>query len=569
MVYVSNVRRSSLAGLLLLLGSTPVGCYSGLDGKNSAGLDGADDGDGSGANSEGGDDGAVPADLEPAPVRLRTLLSRQYVNAVGDLLGEEAAAVASPPPDTAINGFDAVAASQLVLSSASVDTYERSAQAVAQAAMQADPGRVGSYYGCTPMGPGDEACLTEFVESFGHLAFRRPLIDEEIASYTAVGLAAAADLDDFDYGVQTAIATFLQSPHFLYQVEVGEPTETPGVRRLSGLEVATRMSLLLTDTIPDAELLAQAEAGALDTEEGVREAAEALLMRPQARAALAEFFSEVYRLRDLPATPKDPTVFPEFSPSLSAAMVQETLALIDDLAWEQDADFRELFDAPYTFVDAELAAHYGLPEPEQYGDELTRVTLPDEQRRGGLFGHAGLLSLLAHVTTTSPTHRGKFLRQQIYCLSIPAAPGEVDTTLPTNEEWKTMRQRLEAHMSDPNCKGCHMLMDPIGFGLENYDGIGRFRTTENGEPIDAESELDGQRFAGAAELGALVKAAPETSACLVRNLFRHGTGHIELEGEYDALDRIDAAFGESGYRMQDLLVELVASPAFRLVGDPS
>ncbi|MEM9460722.1 MAG: DUF1592 domain-containing protein [Myxococcota bacterium] len=566
---MSNVRRSSLAGLLLLLGSTPVGCYSGLDGKNSAGLDGADDGDGSGANSEGGDDGAVPADLEPAPVRLRTLLSRQYVNAVGDLLGEEAAAVASPPPDTAINGFDAVAASQLVLSSASVDTYERSAQAVAQAAMQADPGRVGSYYGCTPMGPGDEACLTEFVESFGHLAFRRPLIDEEIASYTAVGLAAAADLDDFDYGVQTAIATFLQSPHFLYQVEVGEPTETPGVRRLSGLEVATRMSLLLTDTIPDAELLAQAEAGALDTEEGVREAAEALLMRPQARAALAEFFSEVYRLRDLPATPKDPTVFPEFSPSLSAAMVQETLALIDDLAWEQDADFRELFDAPYTFVDAELAAHYGLPEPEQYGDELTRVTLPDEQRRGGLFGHAGLLSLLAHVTTTSPTHRGKFLRQQIYCLSIPAAPGEVDTTLPTNEEWKTMRQRLEAHMSDPNCKGCHMLMDPIGFGLENYDGIGRFRTTENGEPIDAESELDGQRFAGAAELGALVKAAPETSACLVRNLFRHGTGHIELEGEYDALDRIDAAFGESGYRMQDLLVELVASPAFRLVGDPS
>ena len=435
--------------------------------------------------------------------------------------------------------------------------------------MQADPGRVGSYYGCTPTDPGDQACLSEFVASFGYLAFRRPLIDEEIASYTAVGLAAALELDDFDYGIQTTIATFLQSPHFLYQVEVGEPTEVPGVRRLSGLEVATRMSLLLTDTIPDAELLAQAEAGALDNEAGVREAAEALLMRPEARGALAEFFSEVYRLRDLPNTPKDPAVFPEFGPSLSAAMAQETLALIDELAWEQDADFRDLFDAPYTFVDAELAALYGLPEPEQYGDELTRVTLPEEQRRGGLFGHAGVLSLQAHVTTTSPTHRGKFLRQQIFCLSIPAPPGEVDTSLPVNDEWKTMRQRLEVHMSDPTCKGCHMMMDPIGLGLENYDAIGRFRTTDNGEPIDAESDLDGLRFAGAAELGALVKDAPETSACLVRNLFRHGTGHIEHEGEYDELDRIDAAFGESGYRMQDLLVELVASPAFRLVGDPS
>lgn len=564
---MSNVRQSPLAGLLLLLGSVSAGCYSGLDGRASGGMGGADEGDS--GSDDVGDDEPVPEDLEPAPVRLRTLLSRQYVHAVRDLLGEAAAEVAEPPPDTAINGFDAVAASQLVLSSASVDAYERSAQAVAQAAMQAEPERIAAYYTCTPTGPGDEACLSEFVASFGHLAFRRPVLDEEIATYTAVGLTAALELDDFDYGVQTVIATFLQSPNFLYQVEVGEPTEVPGVRRLTGLEVATRMSFLLTDTTPDGELLARAEEGELDDEAGVREAAELLLERPEARGALAEFVSEVYRLRDLPTLPKDPTVFPEFSSTLSAAMAQETLALVEDLAWEQDADFRDLFDAPYTFVNTQLAALYGLPDPGQYGETLTRVTLPEEQGRGGIFGHASVLSLQAHVTSTSPTYRGKFLRQQILCQSIPAPPGDVDTSLPTNEEWNTMRQRLEAHMSDPTCAGCHQLMDPIGLGLENFDGIGRFRTTENGETIDVESELDGQRFAGAAELGAIVKDTPGASACLVRNLFRHGTGHIEIEGEYDELERIDAAFGESGYRMQDLLVELVASPAFRLVGDPS
>jgi len=564
---MSNLRRSSLAGMLLLLGSLPAGCYSGWSGPDSAGLGVAED-DGGSESGDSGDD-VVPEDYEPAPVSLRSLLTRQYRHAIRDLLGEAAAAAAQPPPDTSINGFDSVAAAQLVLSSADVDAYERSAQAVAQAAMQADPERIAAYYGCTPTGPGDQACLSEFVETFGRLAFRRSLIDEELETYTAVGMAAAGDLSDFDFGVQTVIATMLQSPNFLYQVEVGEPTSDGGVRRLTGLEMATRMSLFLTDTVPDDALLTAAEAGDLDDEEGIRKAAEALLEREESRAALAAFVAEVYRLRELPETPKDPAAFPEYSSSLATSMAQETLALVDHLAWEEDADFRELFDAPYTFVNAELAAFYGLEDPEQYGDAFTRVTLPAEQQRGGLFGHASVLSLQAHVSTTSPTYRGKFLRQQILCQTIPAPPGEVDTSLPEAEEGKTMRERLEVHMSISSCAGCHSLMDPIGLGLENYDGIGRFRTLENGVTIDANSDVDGEPFAGAQELGTVIRDIPAASACLVRNLYRHGTGHIEVEGEADEIAAVVEAFGEAGYRMQDLLVELVASPAFRLVGEPS
>lgn len=546
-----------------------MGCYSGLDGRGNGGA--AEQGgdataDGTAGDDDGGtgaDDG-VDAEFEPAPVRLRLLLARQYVRSVRDLLGEASSLAVTPPNDVAINGFDAVGASQLSLTDAKVDAFEASARAAAAAA---DATKLAAHHTCVPSGPTDEACLREFVTAFGRLAFRRPLIVEEQDSYVGVGLAAAADLGDFDLGVRTVVAAMLQSPNFLYQVEVGEPGDVEGRRRLTGVEMATRLSFFLRDSTPDAELLDLAEAGALDDADGVREVAWTLVESPDTRVALADFAAEVFRIRELATVPKDPTVFPTFSPELAAAMGNETRALVTHLAFDADADFRDLFDADFTFVDAQLAAHYGLPNPEQYTTP-TQVVLPAEQLRGGLFGHAGLLSVLGHVTTTSPTYRGKFIRTQVLCQDIPAPPVGVDTTLPPAAEYATMRQRLEAHMADPSCAGCHKLMDPMGLGLENYDGIGSFRTIENGETIDANADVDGQAFAGARALGAILKEDPEATACLVRNLFRHATGHIELPTEMVEIDELTATFADGDYRMRAFLVELVASPAFRVVGEP-
>ncbi|MBC8070721.1 MAG: DUF1592 domain-containing protein [Deltaproteobacteria bacterium] len=560
--------------IALGLGLAVPGCYQGLDGKDGGAAGDASAGGtaptGGEAGESGEDDSAgndgVGADFEPAQVRLRLLLARQYAHAIRDLLGEEAAVAADPPDDVAINGFESVAASQLALTDSKVDDYEASARAVAAAATT---DKLASYHACVPTGAGDTACHREFAESFGRLAFRRSLTDDEATTYTAVAVAAANDLGDYDAGVRTVVATFLQSPNFLYQVEVGEETEHEGVRKLGGLEIATRLSFFLADTTPDAALLDLAEAGGLDDADGVRDAAWALLESPHARESLAAFTSEVYRLRELEIIPKDPAAFPEFSTSLAASMAQETLALVGHVAWEEDSDFRDIFDAPYTFVNTELATLYGLPNPEQYGDTLTQVTLPPEQLRGGIMGQAGLLSLLAHATTTSPTYRGKFVRQQLLCQSIPAPPNDVETTLPDPTEFHTARERLEQHMTDPTCAGCHKVMDPIGLGLENYDGIGRFRTEEpGGYAIDASSDLDGVPFAGAQQLGAALKDNADASHCLVRNLFRHGTGHIEVAGEMTAIADLDAAFEEEGYRVQALLVELAASPGFRMVGVP-
>ncbi len=474
--------------------------------------------------------------------------------------------MAEPPENHAINGLDAVGAAQLALGDAEIDAYEQSARAVAEVAAQS--GALSQWLACDPDSAGHDPCMRQVVGSFGRRAWRRPLLDEEIDRYAAVGLSAA-EQGGFSSGMQEAVAALLQSPHFLYQVEIGEPDPSDSTRRrLTQYELATRMSFFLLDTVPDAELLDEAEAGLLSDAEGIRAAAWRLLERPEARAALGEFFGETWRLRDLPALPKDLSTFPQWSPELAEAMRRETLALVDDIAWERDASFLEVFTADYTFVDARLGFHYELPQAVELTDEHSRVALDGHQRRGGLFGHAGFLALLGHVSSTSPTLRGKVVLENLLCRTVPPPPPGVVTDLPVVEGDVTMRERLELHMADPSCSGCHAMMDPIGFGLENYDGIGRFRTTDNGQPIDAQADLDGEPFEGAAELGALVAVSPGASSCLVRGLYRHATGHIEIEGEEASIAAIEQAFVESGHHMQELLVEIVASPAFRVVAEP-
>lgn len=520
-------------------------------------------GPGSSGDPTGGEEAFVPA-----PARLRLLLARQYTNSIGYLLGPGAAQLAAPPPDSALNGFEAIGAAQLALDDFAVDAYEKSARAVAAAR---DPALVATFLPCAPTGPGDLACHRQFVASFGRVAWRRPLAPEEVERYAAVAEDAALAFGSFDAGVEYAIAGMLQSPYFLYQVEVGEPDpDDPSQRILTGLELATRMSFFLLDSTPTREILDLAEQGGLATPDLVRGVAEAMLDAPGAHAALGNFFAEALHLRGLEDKPKDPATYPAWSPALGAAMRQETLSLIDDVVFTQDGDYRDILDAPYTFVNGPLAALYGLiADPNTLGDQWMRFDLPADTKRGGIFGQGGFLAAYAHISSTSPTLRGKFVREAIMCQGMPAPPPDVVTELPVGEEYKTMRDRLKAHQSNPSCSGCHVLMDNIGLGLENYDGIGVFRLVENGVTLDTQSEIEGLgAFDGARELGAVLRDSPDVTRCVVRNLFRHATGHLEILSEQPALLALDLAFDESGYRVKSLLADLVASPAFLRVGVP-
>lgn len=528
---------------------------------------------GSGNGNTGGGSGSSTTNtaddpLVPAPGGLRRLLSRQYVSSVRGILGPVAAAAANPPADSTLHGFDNVGATELALPATAVEAYETSARDVAQAVIDDAP-TLDQLLPCTPTGLDDAACYQAFVTDVGRLAWRRPLDAHETDLLVNLALAASAEYQSFEVGLGYAITGLLQSPYFIYSVEVGEPDpQNPPYRKLTGYELASRMSFFLLDTTPDAALLDQVEEGALATPEGVRTVAAEMVARPQARAALASFFSELYRLRDLSTLQKDTVLYPKFTDTLPAAMRQETLELINDIVWVRNADARELFTADYAFVNAELAGLYGVAAPPA---GFKKTDLPAEQKRSGILGSAAFLSRFSHPGITSPTRRGLFVQSALLCHEIPPPPVGVDTTFPADDPSmpKTMKQKLENHMKDPNCNSCHVQMDPIGFALENFDPIGAYRVADKGLPIDPTGSVEGLgSFASPADLRSILSEDPRGAACIIRNIYRNSMGHLETKGELPVLHDLEEAFATSGYRVQSLLVELVASPGFQLVNEP-
>ncbi|HEU4412138.1 MAG TPA: DUF1592 domain-containing protein [Polyangiaceae bacterium] len=568
-------------------GSGPAGTGgttgTGGTGGGSAGEGGTGGTGGGGPAGEGGTAGAAgeagsagtggspppppppPPPLRPAPAGLRRLLSRQYVATVRALMGNVAAQAAAPPPDVQLHNFDAIAARELALPATAVAQYEASAEAIALAVV-GDPATYTTVVGCDAATP---KCLATFVSRFGRLAWRRPLADDEVARVVAAGRASAQAYGVPERGIAGALSALLQSPYFLYLIELGEPDPGDPSRRVLGpYELASRISFFLTNEPPDDAMLSAAAAGSLSDAAGVRAAAAALLDRPAARAALAEQYAELLRLRELEGLQKDPVLFPAFNAELRAAMREETLMVIDDIVWQRDADARELVDADFTYVNAPLAALYGLPPPAGGGFE--RVPLPEGQGRAGLLGQASFLSRFAHPAMTSPTRRGAFVQSALLCYDVPPPPPGVVTVLPDDGTPKTMKEKLEMHQQVELCASCHRKMDPIGFALENFDAIGQYRTLDQGLPIDPTAEMAGiGAFASAADLAALLRDDPRVAECMVRNFYRHGLGALDGYYQSGAIGDLAATFAASGYRLRSLLADLSASDAFRFVSAPT
>jgi hypothetical protein len=516
------------------------------------------------------DSAAPPADpilasaAEPAPATLRRLLSRQYVNSVRSIFGASAARAAHPPKDTSINGYEAIASAQLALNDGLVASYEVSARAIAAAAVR-DREHIDALIDCDPAKKGEHACLERFVTRAGRLAFRRPLDAEEIDDFVGVADMAVDQLGGFYDGVEYAIVALIQSPSFLFQIDVGEAMEGSSLRKLNGYEMASRMSFFLLDRGPDEALLDAAERGELDTEEGVRAHARELVRLPEARDASRAFFTEYLELGNIETMAKAPLLFPDYSNELAISMREETLQLVADIIWTRDAPVTEIFTADYTFVDDRLAELYGVDPPFQAG--WTRASLPVEQERRGVLSHASTLAWQSHPDGTSVTHRGLFILQRFLCTSMPPPPDDVVTELPPSSAAPTMRERIAIHQANKVCRTCHQISDPIGLALENFDSIGRWRAKENGEVIDASAEhaLLG-KFDGVRELGDKLATSDQATLCMVRNLFRHATGHVELQQELHSLEELRGRFTLANLRWRELLVELAASPLVRAAG---
>jgi hypothetical protein len=514
---------------------------------------------GGGGSGGGGGSTTPPGDPPPTGAttagRLRRLTGAQFRNTVRDLLGADVT-VGDLEPDSLREGFASIGATYNTISARGIEQYDTAVQAVAHTVF-ADPARRALVLGCQPAGSELERCVRSYLTSFGRRAWRRPLTTEELDDYTKVTLDAAQLLGDANQALEQITGALLTSPHFLYRVELGTP-DTGGHYRYSGWELASRMSYFTWNSMPDDELLAAAQAGKLETAEGLRAQAGRLLQSPRARTGFSGGFGrELLWLDALDDAPKND---PRFTPALRTAMETEALRLFESRL-DPGSDLMELFVSTKTFVDAGLAGLYGLPKPAGTAD----AQLPAGGPRAGLLGTAAFLSIYSAQDRTSPTARGVFVREKLLCQPMPTPPDNVNITLPPGN--LTTRQRLEQHRMNDGCRGCHDVFDPVGFAFEDFDWIGAHRDQEGGVPVDTSGNLDDFKFANARELGRHLREMPEVRDCLLENLFRTLNGHLETDADRGTLAAWKTAFERTNRSLPAFVAEVVAQDGFRAVSN--
>jgi len=417
----------------------------------------------------------------------------------------------------------------------------------------------------------DPACAAAIMSRAGRLLFRRPLSQDELSLFTGVANAAAQSRGDFYQGVAYALSGMMTSPKFLYVAETTEPDpDRPGRARLDAYSKASRLSLFLWNASPDGALLAAAESGELHKPDGVKRQVERMLASPRAQDGVRAFFSDLLRLQDFEGVTKDSEIYPAFTPAASETMHEQALRLILDHLMVRQEDYRKLFTTNRTFVNRALGAIYRAPVPVDAASDQWLPYTADPENQAGLLTSVSFLTSHSHPGRSSPTLRGKAIREIFLCQRVPDPPPTVDFSKFEDLSGKlTARSRLEAHRKDSACAGCHKLTDPIGLAFENYDGAAQFRTKENGEVIDTSDEFDGRRFKGVAQVGRFMADHPALTPCLTRRLFAYGVGRDPGAGERAWLDWTGRRFKADGGRFPSLLRDVATSKAFFAVQAPA
>jgi len=502
------------------------------------------------------------------------LTAQQYRNSIRDIFGESieingnAASIGVREA-----GLMAVGGRRLSLSASEVESYEVLALDIASQVLS--PNRRNTLIACRPQDENaiNNACAGEFISTVGLHLFRRPLSEDEIENYSAMARAATDSLGGFYVGLQAALVGMMVSPDFLFRIERSTPNpETPGTRRLDAWSRASRLSYFLWDTTPNPSLLAAAQSGDLMFEDGLNQQVEHMVASPRIEDGLRAFFSDMLAFDRFDTLDIDTTLYPKFTKNVEDEAREQTLRTISDHLINQEADYRDLFDSRKTFLTPALAALYGVPIPirQEMGGRVPWVPYeyPENHIRVGLLGQATFLSLFSHPGASSPTLRGKAVREHLLCQTIPPPPGDVDFSLvrdTDNLEFRTVRDRLTEHRDNPTCAGCHMLMDPIGLALEVFDASGVYRTVENGAPIDTSGEWLGQEYDDVRELARMLKEDPTLTSCLVQRAYNYGTAREPTRAEVQWLNTTHSQLRSEGMRWQELMQRISRNPDFYTV----
>jgi hypothetical protein len=561
-------RQRSLFGVVLVGATVVTAACSGRIGE-PLGLFGQAPATGGGAGGSGpgtGDSGSAGSPPEvippfaPAAPAFARLTGAQYANVIRDLFGPQIQ-IPELEADTRPYLFSVIGASTTTISEHGVDLYTQAAHAIANAAFSDTAGRV-KLVPCTVAAPLDNVCLGRFINELGLRAWRRPLEASELDRYQALG--AQIGLGDPWKALEYVTAAMLQSPHFLYRVELGWPdADHPGWMHYTDYEMASRISFLMRNSFPDAELFAAAARGDLTTKSGILAQVNRLMNDVSPTEQMIQKLYQEYL--DLPLLAD--VAFPasmDPNGTMAKSMESEVEEVVSRIALRQPADMRTLFTTRSVAVNSDLAALYGLTPTSS--TSLQPAELPADGPRAGILTMGALLTLNNRPNRTSPTIRGHAVRERLLCGSVPPPPPGIPPIRDDNDAGppKTIREKLAAHRTNPSCNACHRLMDPIGLGMEDFDQYGRHRTTyDTGQVVDDTGDLDDVVFHGAKELGDLLSKDARTTSCLVKQIYRYSSSRLETDGESIVLDGLDQAFANSGYLLKPLLLELVTSDGFR------
>jgi hypothetical protein len=557
----------SSRGVPILLLCVLAGCLPAVKDKSSGNSGGkGSGGSGGGSSSDGGAAPGTPPPTQlpaldacgsnpakPGPRVLRRLTQAQLNATLKDLFRDQSVPQASFFADPPLLGFT-VDANALVVQDLTAQQLSDFADQVATW-VDTHPSSVTS---CTTR---DATCVGQFIAAFGKRAFRAPLTGAQLSAYTTLFNAQG----NFNDGLHTVVAAMLQSPYFLYHQELGTPNADGSLFNLTPYEIASSLSYLLIGSMPDDALFGAADADQLSTPAELDAQAKRLLADPRAQSAVADFMTGWLGLDRVLTIVKDTSVYGALTPALRTSMYNESRALLVD-AFTSGHTFGDALTADYSFVDAGLGQYYGVPGG---GAAATRVMLPAGVRDKGLLAHGAITTGYADADISSPVQRGKLVRLRLLCQSLPPPPGGVATALAPATGVQTTRQHFEQHDKTEPCAGCHQYIDPVGFGFESYDGIGRRRTMDNGLPVDPSgtvkamgSQKSDVSFADLNGLATFLASDPDVNSCMARYWTYYAFGMSGWPEDGCTHDAIAGSASMNGYTLASVLTAIWHAPHF-------
>ncbi|MGE4064562.1 MAG: DUF1588 domain-containing protein [Rhodospirillaceae bacterium] len=512
---------------------------------------------------------AQPADYDGTVAHVRRISPEQYANTIHYIFGRDIEVGNPFAPLRRTDGLIAAGAASAGVTTGELQQLQRSAATIAAQVIdkgnieQKTPSRRDFLVPCKPaeVTAADDACATKFIVQTGRLLYRRPLPDARVTELVQNAHKGATDLKDFYAGLGTVLEGMLIDPKVLLIADVTEPDpKSPGKQRLDAYSLASRLSFFLWNAGPDDALLKAAERGDLFDAKKRARIVEMMIASPRVEDGVRAFFDDMFGFEDFGNLAKDPTIYPMMTGAVIKDAREQTLRTLVDHLLVEKKDYRDIFTSRKTYMSPALATVYQVPTKPGW----VPYEFPEGSPRVGLLTQISFLALHAHPARSSPTYRGKALRERLLCQRVPPPPANVDFSALENPDprLRTARERLQAHSENPVCGGCHKITDPMGLVLENFDGAGRFRTTEKGATIDSSGALDGKQFASVDGLGQAMHDHPALTSCLVRRLYSYGTGGPLTRADNPAVEALNKAFGEAGYRLPDLLRMIASSEAF-------